>query len=292
MWIYLILLVFSLIYLWFKRKYSYWERLGFPQVPGTIPVGSMGLSFITEHKNYFFHREYEKFKNNTKAFGIYFFNIKTIVPTDLKLIKEILIKSFDTFHDRGFNFNNLQDPLLGNIFNTRGQKWKDLRAKMTPTFTSGRMKAMFPIISMNNNRLIDYLQPSADKNEQIEFKQVFQQLSVEVITTTAFGIETKCLGDPKNEFFKIALRTSEPPFMEGVLTLFAMSYGKLFNFLRLQIIPEFIMNVLNDSILYRERNQLLRHDFFQLMVNMVKNPEIRLSFEEFAANCFLFFTAG
>jgi cytochrome P450 family 6 len=292
MWIYLILLLLSLIYIWYRKRYSHWERLGFPYVPGKFPFG-VGLQFISEHNNYFFHNKYEEFKNKAPAFGFYFFNIRTLIPTDLDLIKEILVKSFDTFHDRGFNFNDAKDPLLVNIFNTRGQKWKDLRTKMTPTFTTGRIKAMFPIILTITNRLTEFL---TDKNE-VEIREAFQQISVEIITSTTLGIDTKCLGEKdKNEFFEIAKRSSDPPPRDGILTLFAMSFGKLFNFLKLRIVPEeitfFFMKVLHDSVLYREKNQILRHDFFQLMVNMMKNPEIKLSFEEMAASCHLFFTAG
>lgn len=262
-------------------------------MPGKFPLG-VGLDFLSEHNNYFFHKKYEEFKRNGKAFGIFYFNIPTLIPTDLELIKEILMNNSENFNDRGFNFNEKLDPLLANIFNLKGERAKVLRAKMTPIFSTRNIKAIFPIILSITKRLIDHLN---DKNEPVEVQEIFQKITVEVITSTALGIETKCLGEKEeNEFYKIAKRISTPPPKDGFLSLFAMSFEKIFNLLKLQIVPEqityFFMKVLHESLLYREKNEILRHDFFQLMVNMMKNREVKLTFEEMAANCYQFFTAG
>lgn len=267
--------------------------MGFPSVRGRIPLGSMGHVNITEHSADFFLREYEKFKDQAPAFGIYFYNRRTIVPTDLNLIKEILIKQFDNFNDHGFNLNESNDPLMKNIFTTSGKEWKNLRTRVTPAFTTTNMKMMFPLISSMSNRLTKFLE---DKSESIDMKEVFQAFTVEVITNLAFGIETQCLGNFKNEFYKIARGSSEASFFEGLKMFILMFSENLAKKLDLRFIPEnfavFFLNAIRESVKYREDNEIIRNDFCQLLINLMKNPEVKLSFSEMGANCYLFLHAG
>jgi len=67
--------------------------------------------------------------------------------------------------------NEEVDPLNAkNLFMMGGQKWKDMRSKLVPTFTSGKMKAMFPLILECAVQFDEHLQKMADANKIFEAK--------------------------------------------------------------------------------------------------------------------------
>ena len=65
---------------------------------------------------------------------------------DLELIKHIMIKDFHHFRDRASNRTNKEDVLSQNLFHIAGDDWNILRHKLTPTFTSGKMKHLFVLM--------------------------------------------------------------------------------------------------------------------------------------------------
>lgn len=78
-----------------------------------------------------------------------------LMVNDLELIKQILVKDFSNFSHRGLYRNEEIDPLIGNLFFLSGEKWRIVRAKLTPTFTSGKLKHMFPLIIETANEMIN-----------------------------------------------------------------------------------------------------------------------------------------
>lgn len=54
---------------------------------------------------------------------------------------------------------------------------------------------------------------------------------------------------------------------------------------------EFFTGVIRDTIEYREKNNVQRKDFLQLLIDM-KKSDAGITFNEIAANCFIFFFAG
>lgn len=294
MLIYLAAILF-LFYIWIKNFFTYWEKLGFPYVPGKFPLGSTTNVGRTEHMSQFLKREYNNFKNITPAFGIYHMLRPTLVLTDPELIKEVLVKNFDNFHSHGININEKVDPLNGNLFFKSGQEWKDLRAKLSPTFTSGKMKMMFSLVSNIADDMVEYLKVIAEKEDSHEMKEIYSSFTTEVIASVAFGIDTKCFGNPNNDFRRMAKSIFEPTAMENIKNLIIISsekISKLFNMsFNRQETTDFFLRIVRENLEYREKNNVKRNDFFQLLIN-IKNSEIGMTFNEIAANSFVFFAAG
>lgn len=157
---FLILLALLLTYFWYKKKYSFWSKLGFPSIPGKIPLGISGEMSISLHSSVLLKRFYDENKGKAPGVGMYMMTRPVLLTTEPELVKDILVTHFEFFHDRGIVFNEKDDPLSANLFMLSGQKWKDLRKKMGPTFTSGKMKMMFGTVSSICDRVVAFVKPS------------------------------------------------------------------------------------------------------------------------------------
>lgn len=281
-------LAFLSIYLWFRYKFSHWKRLGFPDVEGKFPFGSEpGVSYRM-HQGEFLRREYERLKGKGPAFGIFYFTKPVLIPTDPDLIREILVKSAENFLDRGMRVSEAADPLSQHLFFKSGQEWKDLRQKTSPTFTSVKVKSMFPTVLQKCDRMVKHLRKVTEESEFVEMSNLFSGLTTEVIADIAFGLEVNQLARSDDEFGRMRKRVLEPTLFENLRIFFIMVCEKLSNRLGLGINSrdtiEFFMKVIKDTMEHRKRNKEQRNDFIQFMIELKNQGEI--SFNEMASSCF------
>lgn len=126
-------------YLFVNKKYSYWKQRGVYYLEPKFPYGN--IKGLITRKEYFgdtFQRFYKQFKSKgLKGGGIFALFKPIYVVVDIDLAKHILQKDFNHFINHGRKFDKDHEPLSGHLFNLENDEWKNLRTKLTPTFTSG-----------------------------------------------------------------------------------------------------------------------------------------------------------
>ncbi|XP_074025952.1 probable cytochrome P450 6a13 isoform X2 [Leptinotarsa decemlineata] len=151
MWILvpILITISASFYLYSKWKFSYWRRKGFAYIEPEFIFGNT-KQFFRNQVSYgaLFDEFYRKFKSmGLKYGGVYNFFKPILIVTDLNLIKDLLQKDFEYFPNRGFYVDEENDPLAGNLFCLEDEKWKALRVKLNPTFSSAGSETSATTIS-------------------------------------------------------------------------------------------------------------------------------------------------
>lgn len=96
-----IFLIVSIIYVYFKTSYSFFDNEGVPHLKPSFPFGNikgMGSKF---HMVDFLNNLYRELKEQSPIVGFYNLAEPVYLVTDLELIKNILVKNFNNFVNRG-----------------------------------------------------------------------------------------------------------------------------------------------------------------------------------------------
>ncbi|XP_037904183.1 probable cytochrome P450 6a13 isoform X2 [Hermetia illucens] len=293
------------VYVLFKVRYRYWAKRGVPCLEPIFPFGSLQRSGKRRHIKDTLDETYQEFSGKEPLAGLYFFTDAVLMVLDLDLIHNMLVRDFSKFHDRGLFYNERSDPLSANLLTLEGHKWKVLRSKLTPTFTSGKMKFMYPTILGVMDQFDQTLREILKTQKDVEIKELLARFTTDVIGTCAFGIECNSLKDPNTEFRKVG-RTAFEKTRHGLFgRAFLGQFPRLSRKLGLKTtrddVSDFFMKVVRETVEFREKNNVRRNDFMDILIQLKnggngngdsKDGEAKLSFEEIAAQAFIFFLAG
>lgn len=115
--------------------------------------------------------EYLRFRKS-RVVGLYLFLEPTLVIRDLDIIRFILTKEFSSFQNRIPYHNKKVDPLSSHLFLLPAEKWRKLRMKFTPTFTSGKMKHMFETVREHADTLTQCLKEETESNAIVQIRSL------------------------------------------------------------------------------------------------------------------------
>lgn len=167
-----------------KWRYNYWKNLGIPFVQPTFPYGNIkGMGKKFGHMQ-ILQKIYNTYKKNSSPFvGMFYYLQPAIVCTDMEFIKNVFTKDAAHFIDRGAYYNEKDNPISAHIFNLDNPKWKTLRNKLTPTFTSGKIKMMFYTVCDVAERFVKKLESEVNLacDGIIEMKEFAGRFTTDVI---------------------------------------------------------------------------------------------------------------
>ena len=193
------------------------------------------------------------------------------------------MKDFDKFLNRKIASNEAVDPVAThNLFSARDQIWRNLRAKISPVFSSGKMKMMLPLMKECASDLVVYLEKH--NNEEIDVRNMSKKYAVDIISSCAFGINAYCLKEENSKILEVATKLVD--FNSFVRSISVFSYffaHKLVDIFRLTFLDktssDYLVNMFNTTIKEREKKKILRHDLIDLLNNLKKNETFDDSYQ-------------
>uniref|UniRef100_A0A0A9XUY7 Putative cytochrome P450 6a14 n=1 Tax=Lygus hesperus TaxID=30085 RepID=A0A0A9XUY7_LYGHE len=277
----LIAVAFATLILWLwkymNKTYSYWEERGVPYKKpifffgNSWPVITRQASIVQHHLNM-----YKEFPD-VPYYGIFDFTKPFLVIKDIDLVERVLIKDFHHFVDHGFGTIDENTPATDiNLFNMNGKKWRAMRNKFSPLFTTGKLRHMVPLMKDLSDSLVNALEKT---DSEVDLRDMFQRYAMDVIASCAFGMNVNAIGEEEESEFrkmgKLAFQiTPKQMFRFFCHTIFP----KVAKFLRIPlnnpIVTKYFSKVLKETLDHRKNSKLTRNDFVQLFVTLQQKGSI------------------
>lgn len=295
-----VIAVFIALYFYFIATFDFWKVRG---VTGPKPYPFTGnltrVLFGRIFMGDYLHELYNAYKKEPMV-GFFARRMPILLLKDLDLIKEILIKDFSLFSNRGIPLLEKVEPLSQHLFILEAKRWRPMRTRLSPVFTSGKLKDMFGLIVDCANHLEQYLEKIAAKGEAVEVRELTAKFTTDVIGSCAFGVEMNALSNEDSEFRKMGRRIFAVNFNNVLRNQLRNSIPKLYNLLGyvlpLDAAVAFFRGLILNTMNYRKENKIVRNDFVNTLMELKDNPEklkdIELTDDLIAAQAFVFFAAG
>ncbi|XP_047985777.1 cytochrome P450 6B6-like [Leguminivora glycinivorella] len=274
----LVAVLVILVYYYGTRNHDYWAKRNVKHDP---PVFLFGNNF----KGFFGRQSFTQVANdlynrfpNEKVVGYYRGSTPELYIRDPDIVRDILSNDFPYFHPRGVGRNPDVEPLLANVFHGDGDLWKLTRQRLTPAFTTARLKAMFPLVVRCAGRLQGAARAAAARPGAgaVNARELMARFTTEFIAACGFGVDTNSLGDEDSHFRKIGKLMLDRPlpviikFMLWEIFPVLRSHIHVFDQRLDEVFFDFVKNI-------REARQCKpsdRHDFIDLLLELEARGKI------------------
>nr|XP_042902436.1 cytochrome P450 3A18-like isoform X3 [Parasteatoda tepidariorum] len=247
-----------------------------------------------------------------------------MIVAEPEAIRDIFVKDFQIFPNR--RLFDMGDDVLNKMMTAlQGEDWKRVRAIVSPTFSTGKLKRVLSIFQDCAKTLIQSFSKSAELNAPIDVLKFYGAFTMDIIASSAFSTKIDANNDPDNVFIQRAKPIFNQDF--GIHMLLFFMFPKLMKKLGSSVFPrdsmQFFKKITLEIVKQRKQTGQKRNDFLQLLMDSAdevskeedvektsddithnygdesenrsffKNISTKtLSMDELVAQCGLFFIAG
>lgn len=265
---------------------------------------------------------------NCSIYGIFDFRTPQYIIRDTETYKQITIKDFEHFEDHYAFVDERSDKLWGNsLFFMRTEKWRNMRATLSPAFTGSKMRLMFDLVVECVDDVVKHFLKMANNGEtnNIEMKDFFTRYTNDVIATCAFGLKINSFAEPENDFYLNGKKLADFTSFKTMMKLLVIDkLPAVARALDISFVDGPVAKVFKDTILdtidMRKKNSIHRPDMINMLMQVregtlehqanekekekegfatVEESDVGKKFvnrswndDEIVAQCFLFFAAG
>lgn len=267
-----------LFYIYGRWPFYHFQKY---KIPGPEPIAYIGNMIDYRKPTGAF--DLETVQKYGKVAGYYLGNFPSLLIADPQILKCICVREFANFTNRYNQFSIPRKSIFSSFLtSSKDDHWKFMRSVLAPTFSSRRMREMTPLIQKAIENLTENFENIAENDKEIDIVQVFSAYTMDVIASTAFGIEVNSQKTPNNPLVKHARSIFRTDFLRSLfvlflivrpswllypLTLFIPSPFKK----SIQFLEDFCEKVVQDRKQHKSKS---REDLLQLMLSAQLETEI------------------
>lgn len=272
----LAVVIVTLLYCCSTSSYGKWRKLN---VPCLQPVPLFGNTFRMftnqEHKSVTFDRIYRAFPDR-KLCGFYQMKAPYLMVRDPQLINDIMVKDFSHFTDHGFETDPAVNIMANSLFLMNGQRWRTMRQKLSPGFTSGKLKLAHDQIKECSDELMGYIARKVERHDRrVEVKELMEKYATDVIGTCAFGLKLNTIKNDDSDFRSYGRKIFQSTVRVTLAQMLLILAPKVAKVLKMKQFPSdaaaFYQSAFAEVIEYRQTNNIVRHDVAQTLIQARKD---------------------
>lgn len=134
---------------------------------------------------------------------------------------------------------------------------------------------MIPIVVDCAIQLNDLVNSLVEEGSVIDVKDLMGRYTVDVIGSCAFGIDCNSIKDPNSEFRRFGKRALDFGFVKRMKYMVALAFPALLKLVGTGLVHndtrEFLLSTVSQTVDYREKYNVIRKDFMQLLIQLKNN---------------------
>lgn len=130
---------------------------------------------------------------------------------------------------RGMNLNpeSHPEPMYRNLIFADGDLWKLLRHRMTPFFTTGKLKGIFPYVESKAKKLQSIAERLSEQRQEIDVRELMVRYTTDINGSYYFGFDVDSLNNEHCQYRKLTKRMFTVTKREAAVIILKLLFPKL-----------------------------------------------------------------